>query len=196
MKNLLKKNNYIDDENNVMKKGYVASCICDVNELLLSETIIDGIMDDFEFEDIIGFISAFINEKDMKQDDKFVRHLQVSEKLKNGLYKLQKITEKYMDEENEHKINIKTDFDLYLDFIEPAYMWASGKTLKEIYMKVEIYEGNFVKSILRITNIMMNCKEIFQYLEKFDILKKIENYESILLRDEAAVNSIYVNGFA
>ena len=76
-----------------------------------------------------------------------------------------------MDEENEHKINIKTDFDLYLDFIEPAYMWASGKTLKEIYMKVEIYEGNFVKSILRITNIMMNCKEIFQYLEKFDILK-------------------------
>ena len=62
-------------------------------------------------------------------------------------------------------------------------------------MKVEIYEGNFVKSILRITNIMMNCKEIFQYLEKFDILKKIENYESILLRDEAAVNSIYVNGF-
>ena len=41
---------------------------------------------------------------------------------------------------------------------------------------------------------MMNMKDIFTYMEKYDLLKKIENYEEKLLRDEVSVNSIYVDG--
>ena len=47
--------------------------------------------------------------------------------LKNGLYKLQKITEKYMDEENEHKINIKTDFTIYSNSKTTfSFVWLLG----------------------------------------------------------------------
>ena len=51
-----------------------------------------------------------------------------------------------------------------------------------------------VKLMLRINNILMNVKDLFSYLNRFDLLKKIENFEEKLLRDEVSVNSIYVDG--
>ena len=108
--------------------------------------------------------------------------------------KLINISEKYTDNESDLNILIGTDMNIYLDFVEPVYIWARGGTLKEVYTKTQVYEGNFVKLILRINNLIMNMKDIFIYMEKFDLLKKIENYEEILLRDEVSVNSIYVDG--
>ena len=194
MKIMLKNNHFIDVENKHTQKGLCASCICDVNELILSEAIIEGLFDNLEFPEIIGLLSAFINEKDPNNEEVYLSEMAISNQLRWSLNELNKITEKYMNQEELYDIYIKTDFNLYLDFIEPSIDWASGKTLKEVYEKTHIYEGNFVKAILRISNILMNVKDVFQHLEKFDILKKIENYEEKLFRNEASVNSIYING--
>ena len=75
-----------------------------------------------------------------------------------GINHLIELSEKYMDNETKHNIYIGTDMDIILDFIEPVYIWAKGGTLKEVYAKTQVYEGNFVKLILRINNIMMNLK--------------------------------------
>jgi len=172
----------------------LASCISDVNELVLSEAIYEGLFDNLEFQEIVGLLSAFINEKDPKADEVYLGELDITPQLNYALKKMESINEKYMDQELMIGINIKTDFQLYLDFIEPSVLWASGKTLKEVYEKIQIYEGNFVRAILRISNILMNIKDLFEFLGKHEILKKIENFEEKLLRDEVSVNSIYING--
>ena len=120
--------------------------------------------------------------------------MEIPDSLKYSIDKLINISDKYTDNESELNILIGTDMNIYLDFVEPVYIWAKGGTLKEVYTKTQVYEGNFVKLILRINNLIMNMKDIFIYMEKFDLLKKIENYEEILLRDEVSVNSIYVDG--
>ena len=127
-------------------------------------------------------------------EEKYLGELDISPQLNYALKQLNDINEKYMDQESMFDINIKTDFQLYLDFIEPSYIWANGGTMKEIYDKTQIYEGNFVKSIYRICNILVNLKEIFEFLKKYDILKKIENVEEKLLRNEASIQSLYVDG--
>ena len=120
--------------------------------------------------------------------------MEIPDGLKYSIDALMKISDKYQDDELSHSINVGTDMDIYLDFVEPVYTWAKGGTFKDVYKKTQVYEGNFVKLILRINNIMMNLKDIFTYMEKYDLLKKIENYEEKLLRDEVSVNSIYVDG--
>ena len=194
MKKLLNKNGFLEEENNLSQKGMLASCISDVNELVLSEAIYEGLFDNLEFQEIVGLLSAFINEKDPKADEVYLGELDITPQLNYALKKMESINEKYMDQELMIGINIKTDFQLYLDFIEPSVLWASGKTLKEVYEKIQIYEGNFVRAILRISNILMNIKDLFEFLGKHEILKKIENFEEKLLRDEVSVNSIYING--
>ena len=153
-----------------------------------------GLFVHLEFHEIVGLLSAFINEKDINQKDTYINDLEISEKLKWSLNELGKINEKYIDQELIHDIHIKTDFGIYLDFVEPSYIWAKGGTMSDVYNKTQIYEGNFVKSIYRICNILVNLKEIFDFLKKYEILKKIENVEEKLLKNEASIQSLYVDG--
>ena len=194
MKKLLLKNEYIDEENKVHKKGIIASCISEVNELLLSEAIYEEYLDHLEFEEIVCIIACLLNEKDPNGEEKYLSSMEIPDGLKYSIDALMKISDKYQEDELSHGINIGTDMDIYLDFVEPVYTWAKGGTFNDVYKKTQVYEGNFVKLILRISNIMMNLKDIFIYMEKYDLLKKIENYEEKLLRDEVSVNSIYVDG--
>ena len=85
------------------------------------------------------------------------------------------------------------DYNLYLDFIEPSYIWASGGTIQEIYSVTSIYDGNFVKAIMRINNICDNLMDICKTIERYDICAKLENSTSILIRDITTINSLYVN---
>ena len=194
MKKLLLQNDYIDNDNNVNKKGIIASCIAEVNELIVSEAVYKGYFDHLEFEEIVALLACLFNEKNQGEDDKYLSSMEIPDNLKYSIDKLINISEKYTDNESDLNILIGTDMNIYLDFVEPVYIWARGGTLKEVYTKTQVYEGNFVKLILRINNLIMNMKDIFIYMEKFDLLKKIENYEEILLRDEVSVNSIYVDG--
>lgn len=194
MKKLLIINDYMNEENEVNKKGIIASCISEVNELILSEAIYEGYFDHLEFEEVISLVACLLNEKDPNCEEKYLSSMEVPDGLKYSIDKLMNISDKYKDHELNNNITINTDMEIYLDFVEPVYIWAKGGTFNDVYKKTQVYEGNFVKLILRINNIIMNLKDIFAYTEKYDLLKVIEGYEDKLLRDEVSVNSIYVDG--
>lgn len=187
MIDLLNKENYIDT-----KKGIIAMGINECHELLFTEIIFRGILDNFEFPEIVAIISAFINEKDQNSDEKYISDLNVPKKISDALIKINEIGDYFMKLEEEHKIYIGSDYNLYLDFIEPAYIWANGGTINEVYQTTNIYDGNFVKAILRINNICENLFDICQNIERFDICSKLEGYNKILIRDITGINSLYV----
>jgi len=154
--------------------------------------IFRGLLDNLNFAEIIGVLSAFINEKDQNSDEKYISDLKVPQSVSNALKKLQKIGEEFMDLEDEVQLNIESDYKLYLHFIEPAYIWAKGGTIHEVYRHTTIYDGNFVKAIMRINNICENLMDICKSIERFDLCEKLENYNTILIRDITSINSLYV----
>ena len=193
MKKLLEDTGFIDN-NIITLKGIIASSICEVNELTLGQAIYDNLFDDLNFEEIIGLITCFLNERDPSGDDKYISDLQVSSKLQNRIKNIDQIAESYYQKEDEYGIYIQSDFKLYLDYIEPAYIWAQGKSIQEVYHHTNVYDGNFIKTMLRITNLMMNFKDICNYLKKYEILQVIENYEEKIIRDVVSIQSLYVEG--
>jgi superfamily II RNA helicase len=183
----------LNDENYInTKKGIVAMSINECNELLFSEIIFKGILDNLNFPEIVAVISAFINEKDQNTNDKYISDLNVSSNLNKALIKINEIAEYFIEKEDKYKIYINSDYQLYLDFIEPAYIWANGGTINEVYQTTNIYDGNFVKAIMRINNICENLFDICQNIERFDICSKLEGYNKILIRDITGINSLYV----
>ena len=188
---ILEKEGYIH-EKNITTKGIIASCINECNELLMTEMIFGGLLDDIDFPEIVAVLSAFINEKDQNGEQRFINDLNVPKKVANVLKELQKMAEKFMDIENENKLYIGTDYDLYLDFIEPSYIWASGGSIHDVYANTSIYDGNFVKAILRINNICENLMDICKTIEKNELCVKLEEYNKILIRDITTINSLYV----
>ena len=191
MKDLLKEEDYIND-NKPTIKGIIATGINECNELLFTEMIFEGLLDNLEFPEIIAVLSSFINEKDQNGEERYISDLIISNNVKNVLKELTSISEKYINLEDKYKIYINSDYKLYLDFIEPSYIWASGGTISDVYQHTTIYDGNFVKAIMRINNICDNLMEICLNIERFDICKKMEGYSQILIRDITTINSLYV----
>jgi len=203
IKSVLKEYDYIKDDNtltkddeltkevHLTKKGIIASAVNDCNELLFTEMIFQGYLDNLTFPEIIGLLSTFINEKD--GEDKYLNDLNISDNLYDAIKNLQKLSIKLEDNESNKGLFLKMDYNLYLDFIEPAYIWASGGSIQEIYSVTTIYDGNFVKAIMRINNICDNLMDICKTIERYDICAKLENSTSILIRDITTINSLYVN---
>ena len=78
-------------------------------------------------------------------------------------------------------------------FVGPAYDWVSGKTIYDIYNKYdEVYEGTFIRNILRISNIVDNVKNIAEMLNKPELIKKLENINPKLVRDQVTTESLYI----
>jgi superfamily II RNA helicase len=188
----LKDNNYICQETNkVLLKGIMASEISECNEIILTEVLNSTIFDDISKEEIVALISTFIEEKSNKVnfDD-----LNVPKRLKDKLDNISYIAKDFGDYEyNECRIDIETDWNLYLSFIGPAYDWACGKSIYEIYNNYEnIYEGTFIRNILRINNIIETIKNICAMNNNSEMLKKLEDIEKMLIRDQVTTESLYI----
>jgi len=184
---LLEKENYVNS-----KKGIIAMNINECNELIFTEMITKGLLDNLDFPEIISILASFINEKDQNNNERYIDDLDISKNVIKVLKEITKIGIYFQKLEDEHQIYINTDYTLYLDFIEPAYIWASGKSIADVYRYTQIYDGNFVKAIMRINNICDNLMEICKNIERYDICAKLEGSTQKLIRDITSNNSLYV----
>jgi superfamily II RNA helicase len=174
------------------KKGNVAMGVNECNELIFTEMIFRGILDKLTFPEIISILSSFLNEKDSSNGERYISDLDTSDNVINALKEIEKIGNYFQGLEDEYQIYIGTDYKLYLDFIETSYIWASGGTIADVYRYTQIYDGNFVKAMMRINNLCENLMEICKLIERYDICSKLESFNEKLIRDVTSNNSLYV----
>lgn len=184
--------NLNQNQNKMTKKGIIASSINECQELVFTEIICRGLFDNLEFPEIVAVIASFINEKDGGNNPLYINDLNIPESVKKVLKEENNIAEYYERLEDEKKLYIKSDYTIYLDFVVPAYIWASNGSIHDVYKETTIYDGNFVKAIMRINSICENLMEIFKNIERLDLCKKMENYNHLLIRDVANNTSLYV----
>ena len=55
-----------------------------------------------------------------------------------------------------------------------------------------MYEGNFVRGILRLNSICEDIIKICENTKNFDLMKKFEGIEEKLIRDVTTINSLYI----
>ena len=188
----LKDNKYIEETGAVLPRGIIASEISECNEILLTEIVLADFFLDLSQEEIVATLAAFIEEK--TNEAVTFDTLDVPDGVKQVLSNINYIADDFGGYEYNSGIDIRTDWNLYLSFIGPAYDWACGKSVKEIYTKyAEVYEGTFIRNILRISNILENIKNIGEMIGNADLLKKLENIETLLIRDNVTTESLYVS---
>ena len=183
---------YIDNYKNynLTIKGMIASEMSECNEIIFTEIIHKNLLNDLKPEEIVCVLSLFIQEKD---DDIDFTKLKIPTYLKDILNKINSISCNMSDLEEKYNIYINTNWSLFLGFIEPAYYWAKGESIEYIYKLTDIYDGNFIKNIIRINNIVNDLKIICELTNNDILLKKLENIESNLIREQVTVESLYVS---
>ena len=171
--------------------------VAEVNEcnpLLLGYILNNNILNQLEFSEIIALLSTFI--KDDSNNDLRIQNLEISENLKNLMYDLSDYADKLYNYENRLNqlipFNIWSNWDLYLNLFIPSKLWAEGKQWIDIKKNYDSYEGNFVKNILRLTNLVRNIIVIAKVTNNFELLNKLDNFEEKLIRDFVRNDSLYL----
>ena len=110
--------------------------------------------DNLDFVSIITCLSLFIDENDNKEEI-YLDDLGFDYTLLNAIKDIKKKFNYYTMEEDYLKLYLNYQEDIHLNFTLPAYTWAKGGHIGNIYEITNMYEGNFVKGILRINNNIM-----------------------------------------
>ena len=85
-----------------------------------------------------------------------------------------------------------SDWNLNYNMIEIVKEWANEKSWLEVKHKFNNFEGNFIKNILRLVNVLRNIENIASILNRNILLDKLNGYQEKLIRDIVITDSLYI----
>jgi superfamily II RNA helicase len=164
------------------------------NGILITEMIKNNIFDNMDGNDIIAFLSIFASYK----NNGFKSEYYVSE-----YNKVLEIVDKWTSYEIKHQMNICSEefWEITNGYIDIVYDWITldvedNKNMGQIITQLQTmneYEGNFVKNMLKIYNVCVCVKAIFELLNKPDLVVKLDNLDQKILKNIVNVNSLYLS---
>ena len=192
--NILTELNYIKD-NCVTVKGIIASHINECNPIILTELIVENKLDELEPIDIISIISIFISDgendnKDMDECHKVISGQpyyvkQIYQWINNKISDIQNLENKYYIHNDEYwKINY--------DYVGPANAWCNNLSMNEISKIYNIYEGTFVRNMLKLNNIIMNIQNLCKIHGSNYMLPILDESIKLIMRGIVNTGSLYI----
>ena len=165
-------------------KGILATEVNEGHAIIMTEAYTTGIFHSLTGIELIGILSCFQEKKSTKSSTNFdVKSImQIIDKCKDIEKKIGKVLEtKSLDD----YWNISTDM------IEPIKDWVNGDELEVICRKYDMFEGNFMRALLKISNIVDEWLSMAVYCQHIEEIKKIESIRVTLLRDVG--DSLYLH---
>lgn len=184
----------IDSSNKLLKRGVLATEINEGHPILMGRAYEEKLCSDFSHEELVGFLAAFMSDGKQSDDSPTIGNLHIPQKLKDTLYKIGSIAQQYSSEEYALlKSDSKEEYwNLDTRWIEPAYRWVSGESATIICVDNGIYEGNFMRSMLKLSNLVEEWTALATYNEDIEMLQKLEGLSEKIVRDITKPESLYL----
>ena len=203
--NLLYENKFIqndgtcDSKNIILTlKGKVASQLRESHCLVFSQLFEEKIFDELSTTELIMVLSCLTNivVKDELRD--YIPKIS-NESLKAYLFKIRNMYDKYSNLELQLNINPGMDYTFHFDLLNYVEKWCGCENVEgckqvicELAANKEIFLGEFVKSLLKITNICSEFEKIAEITNNMLLLSKLKEVPNMLLKYVVTNQSLYV----
>jgi|SaaInlStandDraft_3_1057020.scaffolds.fasta_scaffold07660_2 superfamily II RNA helicase len=181
------------NQKDVSPKGIIASQINECNPLILTEALMTDTFKGLGPEELVALMALFIDDH-RSGVDKNRTSVNVSHDLKMKFHKIENIIEKFITKEKELGINFYLEgyWNINYNFVEIALAWVNGTSKEEIFESEEIFEGNFIKNLLKINNMCHDIACLCKIIGKIDLLPTLEKIEPLIIRDIVSSASLYL----
>ncbi|MES1904939.1 MAG: Helicase SKI2W, partial [Paramarteilia canceri] len=206
---LLKTLGYVDKSVLVTIKGRIACEFC-VHEILMTQMLFENTFKSMEIEAMCGLLSSLVHEGSRKikinksSPEQIVEQFadSIDSNLKESVLNMLYIAKKIDETEKQHLISHtitdspETNDVSYLELFNfelcnVVYLWASGKSFSEIIKETDTQEGNVVRCIQRLEELLRNLKEASILIGALTIEKKVEEALNAIKRDIVFTASLY-----
>jgi superfamily II RNA helicase len=171
--------------------GTLATELNEGNPLLMSYAYTKGLCDVLSGEEIICFLCAFLNEH--TEVTAPISSLKIPKNVINQLYSLDSLLDIFFEAEKKHGVQSPSTFwHLNSYWIEPVWRWIQGDTISTICEDYDVYEGNFMRTILKVSNLLEEFTSLATYTQNVEMLAKLENVQKLLVKGAAIPESLYL----
>jgi superfamily II RNA helicase len=191
---VLQETGFLTETNTLTEKGILATEINEGHCLLLAEAYSKGICNSLSGEEIVAFLSAFMMEKKDSNDTPSLSSLQVPESVIQALQTLDTYVDTFWNAEKKFACKSPESFwDLNSTWIDIVWKWLAEETsAAELCSTYGIYEGNFMRAILKMSNLVEEWTNLAIYTNNTSMLEKMEGLQHKLVRDIVIPDSLYL----
>ena len=169
--------------------GILATECNEANPLLLSRLYTSGLLKGGRIEEIVGVLAAFITDREAYHG----KDLAVSGLVKSTLATLDTWSQEGLARDDCHFVTSPVEYwNLTTMWVDVVTLWLGGTSATEICRYFEIYEGNLMKGLLKVNNIVREWVSLATIQADVEMLLIMEGIEGKLLHGLATPESLYL----
>jgi len=195
---ILTKNGFVGsgDESDICMtlKGQIASQLHETHCLVFSELIEKREFDSLSSEEIVALLSCFTNVR-IQEDRKMI----TPETRTPLLEKVTNMYSFYQEEELQNGTNTGTDYSYHYDLLEYMDEWTKCENvedckflLQKMGEEKELFLGEFVKAVLKISNMASELEKVAEMVGDIALLKKLRDIPHLVLKFVVTNQSLYI----
>jgi superfamily II RNA helicase len=187
---------FLDTDRKLTLKGILATEVNEGHSLLMSEVYLKGWANDLEPAELVAFLATFLGEsRENDENSLSPDSLSIPRNVIDILWKLDELASDCLKTEetiigsqfiNPHFWSLQTTW------IEPCYRWFQGESATILCSEYNLFEGNFVRSMLKMANIVEEWISMATYTKSVDILTRCESMRQKIVRGLASPESLYL----
>jgi superfamily II RNA helicase len=174
-------------------KGILATEVNEGHSLLMTEIYTREMFHLLSGKEIVILLSCFLERKE-KEKQTYFSELQLSSKLKDEIKKVELLAEEYREWEEKWIEKEYEDgyWNLSCDMMEPIMKWLEGEHLSSICLEYELFEGNFIRSIYKMINMIDEWLSMAIYCQHTEMIEKMMEARQEMIRDTILSDSLYL----
>lgn len=186
---------FIDRETKTLTALGISASECnEAHALLFPKFFYDDGFSTLNTIDIVGLCAGFVRVG--KSDDAPGLHqIKMSSALRDAFHRMDGYVDHFRILEDRHGCKTEPAYmQIQTDMIESLMEWMSDVDIHPgaLCEKYGIFEGNFVKAVLKVANIIDELGSVATYANNTALLEKLEGVRCILVRDVVKPDSLYL----
>jgi superfamily II RNA helicase len=173
-------------------KGILATEINEGHQILMTELYTQEHLHSLSGEEIVTVLGCFMEEKET-DDSPTIGELNVSNEVRNVLLKIRKMAQELGSVEDGIGFPVQDYWKVGTQLIDPMRRWIEGENASIICQEHGLFEGNFIRSIMKMANMLDEWLAMATYCQHTEQVDKIMEVRQKIIRDIVISDSLYLH---
>ena len=173
-------------------KGILATEVNEGHALMMTELYVLNRLHHLSGNKIVTILACFQEQKDNEHAAP-IGELHVSEEVRSALQYIDSMSVYYQTKEQSFGLEGASHYwKISTKWVEPIQRWMEGEHASLICKEYDIFEGNFIRVIMKMANMVDEWLSMAVYCQHVEQVDKITEVRTRIIRDMVISDSLYL----
>ena len=171
--------------------GILATELNECDSMVISQFYMSPMAKQLEPKELLAVLASCIVDGKVESEVPLAE-IRVPQIVRDSLYDLNEIWRSLGQIENTQK-SLESPWKLSTSWIGPIWDWMGGDSVATICGNYGVYEGNLIRSVLKLQNMLDEWRSMAAFCEHTDMMDKFRDAHTLLIREAVIQDSLYLH---